>query len=240
MMQRFNIGCSSFDNSYWTGVFYPNDLDRNRRFEFYCQYFSTFEINSTFYKFPSVRALRTWNEKAPADFTFSIKAPQEITHKRQFVNCDDEIQKFYDVCASGMGGKLARILFQFPPSFKYSAESLQNIVRKLNPDFQNVIEFRHQSWWNSEVYDRLNEHQITFCSVSYPNIPDQIIASKTPYMRLHGDEKLFYSGYSSEYLQTLFGKLKHSSADEIYIYFNNTASIAGILNALEMNLKTGY
>ena len=38
-------------------------------------------------------------------------------------------------------------LFQLPPSFHYTPERLKNILKQLEPNRRNVVEFRHASWW---------------------------------------------------------------------------------------------
>lgn len=139
-------------------------------------------------------------------------------------------------CEQGLKNKLGCILFQFPPSIHYSEEKLQQITTGLNPSFNNVIEFRHKSWWIKKVYDELTKSKITFCSVSYPDLPDTIIATtKTVYLRLHGNSKLFYSNYTNEELNQLHQSVLNATKfKEAYIYFNNTASTAGVLNAQQL------
>lgn len=231
-----NVGTSGYNNLPWKGIFYPDDLPRSKWFEFYCNHFNAFEINSTFYKFPTVRILSNWNKKSPDGFRFSIKAPKLITHIKRFRDCKIEIDEFYDICTDGLGEKAHLILFQFPPSFKYDPEALELIVAHLNQSFRNVIEFRHTSWWIPEVFDAFKKHKIIFCSVSHPIVPDDLIAtSPVFYIRLHGVPKLFYSDYHNEYLQNLSSKIiNNESLSEAFFFFNNTASTSGILNALKM------
>lgn len=233
---QIHIGTSAFNNSYWKGIFYPEGLPRNKWFAYYCEHFNTYEMNGTFYKFPTVKSLQAWYYKVPEKFMFSVKAPKQITHFKKFVDCKAVIDDFYSICRQGLGNKLACVLFQLPPSFAYSPEKLELILSSLNPNFKNVIEFRNESWWKQEVYDELEKNNVIFCNVSYPKLPDTIIAtSTTGYIRLHGDPKLFYSAYSSDYLEALHTSiLKQNNWDEVFIYFNNTASTAGILNAVEM------
>lgn len=149
MKKNIHIGCSSYYNSYWKEIFYPKELPRAKWFEFYCQHFDTYEINGTFYKFPTVKVLENWFKKARENFLFSVKAPKEITHIRKFIECETLLEDFYSRIAQGLKHKLACILFQFPPSYHYSSEKLENIIRKLDSKFKNVLEFRHESWWIS-------------------------------------------------------------------------------------------
>lgn len=227
-------GCSSFNNRRWIGVFYPDDLPAKEWFAYYCKHFNTYELNATFYRFPTAKSLHTWYKKSPDGFIFSVKAPKLITHIKKFVGCAREINDFYVACRDGVNDKLGCVLFQFPPSFHYSPDRLQLIINSLNPDFKNVIEFRHESWWIQEVYDAFIKDSFIFCSVNYPGLPTTIIeTASTGYVRLHGNPQLFYSEYSAEELSKMYDEIRRANKlKEIFIYFNNTASTAGILNAL--------
>ena len=235
MKKQIYIGCSSYYNSYWKEVFYPKDLPRKEWFEFYCQHFNTYEINGTFYKFPTLKVFQDWFNKTPDEFLFSVKVPKEITHIRKFVDCESLLDDFYAKSSEGLKHKLACILFQFPPSYHYCPDKLKFIISKLNLKFNNVIEFRHESWWIPEVWNELVKNNITLCSVSHPQLPETIFTiSPQIFVRLHGRPKIFYSEYSTEELLKLKDLISNSSAGRVFIYFNNTASTAGILNALEM------
>jgi uncharacterized protein YecE (DUF72 family) len=124
-------------------------------------------------------------------------------------------------------------LFQLPQGIQYSEEKLDQIICCMNPAFRNVIEFRHKSWWTKKVYDQLAESKIIFCSISHPDLPDTIITNtSTVYMRLHGVPDIYNSGYSNEQLNVLYEDLlKKKKLKEAFVYFNNTASDEGILNA---------
>ncbi|MEO8533902.1 MAG: DUF72 domain-containing protein [Flavobacterium sp.] len=233
MKNQLLIGCSSYNNRYWKGIFYPEDLPASKWFAYYCQHFDTYEMNGTFYKFPTIKIFENWYKKVPENFLFSVKAPKEITHIKKFTDCETLLSDFYAICENGLKEKMGPILFQFPPSYDFTEEKLQNIIKSLDTKFQNVIEFRHKSWWNQRVWDAFIENKITFCSVSYPGLPDTIVTGfPIVYIRLHGDKKLFYSGYSKEKQAEIKNKVSEASK-ETFIYFNNTAGTEGILNALE-------
>jgi uncharacterized protein YecE (DUF72 family) len=230
------IGCSSYYNSQWKGLFYPEDVPTSKWFEYYCRHFNTYELNSTFYKFPTVKSLHTWYKKTPEGFLFSAKAPKHITHLKKFVDCEQELNDFYSTCREGLADKLSCILFQLPPSFSYTQERLELVLKSMNPDYNNVIEFRNESWWKQEVYDALANNNITFCSVNYPKLPTAVIATNSiGYVRFHGNPRLFYSQYTPEELEhTVQDILANQQLKEVYIYFNNTASTAAILNAQQL------
>ena len=89
MKNEIQIGCSSFNNRFWKGIFYPENLPTSKWFDFYCQHFTTYEFNGSFYRFPTVKVFENWYNKAPENFTFSVKAHKEITHIKKFINCED-------------------------------------------------------------------------------------------------------------------------------------------------------
>jgi uncharacterized protein YecE (DUF72 family) len=235
MKNNIHIGCSSFNNGYWKGIFYPGELPRSKWFDYYCEHFDTYELNAPFYKFPTLKGLQSWYRKAPDRFVYSVKAPRIITHFRKFEDCTEILEKFYGVIREGLVEKLRCVLFQLPPGFQYDAQKLELILSSLDPSFMNVIEFRHKSWWRDDVFTALTQNNIAFCSVSYPGLPDELAKTNNiRYVRLHGVPKLFYSEYASGYLQILSNAIKTENAAETYIYFNNTAGTGGIANALEM------
>ncbi len=234
MKKKIAIGCSSYNNRYWRGIFYPDDLPTKEWFAYYCQYFNTYEMNGTFYKFPTLKVMENWYQKAPEGFLYSVKAPKEITHLKQFIDCDDRLTEFYTTCKEGLKEKLGYILFQFPPSYQFTPERLERIVRLLDNRFNNVVEFRHESWWILEVLQSFAKNNITFCSVNYPKLPSTIFTEASLiYVRLHGKPELFNSTYTPEELETLATELVNAPQQSV-VYFNNTASTAGVLNALEL------
>lgn len=235
MKTRIHIGCSAFNNVYWKGIFYPDDLPRTKWFEFYAQHFDTYELNGTFYRTPTAKSLKAWHDKVDDDFLFSVKAPRNVTHYKKFIGCENEIAEFYALCQEALQDKLAFVLFQLPPSFAYSPEKLELIVDSLDKNFRNVIEFRHKSWWIPEVYETLEKNEIVFCNVSYPGLPTEIVSTtSTGYFRLHGVPKLFYSGYEKSELEHLSDEIRKQKWEEVFVYFNNTADVHGVQNALSL------
>jgi len=111
-----------------------------------------------------------------------------------------------------------------------------NIIQTLNSAFNNVVEFRNETWWNAEVYSRLALHNITFCDMSHPSLPDDTVQnSKTVYYRFHGVPHLYKSKYTIEALRKIADKIeKNPDSKEAFIYFNNDIDGSDITNAKEM------
>lgn len=229
-----HIGCSSYATTSWQPLFFPEGLPRKQWFEYYCKFFDTYELNSTFYRFPTVKSLQAWYDKTPDNFIFSIKVPKTITHIKRLENCKEEIEQFYNIAREGLKDKLGCVLFQLPPSFSYIHERLEMLIAACNTEFTNIVEFRNESWWQQDVMEILGNNNITFCSVNYPKLPTAVVkTTQTGYVRIHGNPMLFYSEYTQEQIENLYKDLLSQNFKQAYIYFNNTASTAGIINALQ-------
>jgi uncharacterized protein YecE (DUF72 family) len=230
---KWNIGCCGFGYKDWKGVFYPDKMAEHKWFNFYSSQFNTVELNSTFYHFPTVPKLLDWYTKSPENFSFASKVPKLITHFKQMEDAEKLLADFYSTCKEGLKEKLGPLLFQFPPKFNYTEKRLQQLINNLDTTYTNVVEFRHSSWWNEEVYTQFAKYKIIFCGVSHPLLPDDIIVGgSTIYYRFHGVPSLYYSSYKEDALKAF--------ADDIFdipqiknvnCYFNNTAAHYAINNA---------
>jgi uncharacterized protein YecE (DUF72 family) len=235
-MKRWWVGCSGFFYRHWREKFYPKGLPQRKWFEFYCENFNTVELNVTFYRYPKLEALRGWYTRSPDDFRFTAKAPRLITHFKKFHNALRETHDFYELVGGGLAEKLGGVLFQLPPNLVFSDANLENVLSTLDPAFTNVLEFRHESWWNPKVYRILREHKITFSGISYPGLPDEVIRSvPVLYYRFHGVPQLYASAYSREKLTAVSAQIKAMRGiDEVYAYFNNDINVEAIRNAREL------
>jgi len=231
----WRIGCSGFYYKEWKEIFYPTGLAQKNWFEYYCQHFNTIEINSTFYQMPGPKTFTTWMEKSPEDFLFTIKAPRLITHYKKFNEVDSLLGDFYGTIREGLQEKLGCVLFQMPPSFVYTEERLALLLEHLDPSFQNVVEFRHISWWTEEVFRVLTARKISFSGISYPSaLPDEVIDNTdTLYYRFHGKPVLYKSLYSVEEIAH-FMKQIDPGKKQVYVYFNNTWGQSALINSRQL------
>lgn len=231
---KYHIGCSGFYNADWKGSLYPADSENKNFLKLYSQIFDIVEINSTFYRRPTKKTLQKWIDETPDDFKFFIKIPKTISHQKPFENKKKEISEFCTYIKTHLGGKLAGFLFQFPPSFHYNSENMNWLKENLPEDDLTVIEFRHISWWDAEVFEIFKAKEWIFSGSSFPGkIPEDVIVtnSKIGYYRLHGKPTLYKSPYSEEFLQDLAKKIKGAN-QEFYLMFNNTWGTAAVENSL--------
>jgi len=118
--------------------------------------------------------------------------------------------------------KLGCILFQLPPSLTKDLDLLKNIVKQLDVEKVNVLEFRDESWFNSEVYEILRENNVVFCSVSTAKLPENLIATcNAAYIRFHGKRGGHRYLYTVEELKNWVEKIKSAEVQKVYCYFNN-------------------
>lgn len=230
------IGCSGYHYKEWKDAFFPPGLPARKWFDFYARHFNTLELNSTFYRFPRLSTLHNWWNNAPDDFKFSAKVPKFVTHYHKFKDTLGQVNDFYGLLNDGLKDKLGCVLFQLPPSTQYDDDTLDKIISNTQPTFTNVIEFRHASWWNKKVYDKLALHNITFCGHSYPKLPDNVVVnSAVSYYRFHGVPKLYYSQYTNAFVDKIGNALVESKkVKTAFVYFNNTVTVAALNNAFRL------
>lgn len=235
--KKYHIGCSGFYNTDWKGSLYPADSQNKDFLKLYSQTFDIVEINSTFYRKPTAKTLQKWVDETPDDFKFFIKIPKSISHQKPFENKTEEILEFCNYIKTHLGDKLEGFLFQFPPSFHNTSENLNWLNENLPDNFVIVIEFRHISWWNDDVFKIFRKNKWVFSGTSFPaNLLEDVVITNPEigYYRLHGKPTLYKSPYEEEFLNDLVEKIKATKKD-FYIVFNNTWGTAAVENSL--NLK---
>lgn len=231
---RIHVGCSGWFHSHWRGIFYPKqEITTKNWFAYYAAVFRTVELNAPFYRWPKPATVRRWKRDAPDDFIYTVKVNQLITHERRMVRTKKQVQAYSQEIASVLGEKMGCFLFQFPPSYRYTASRLKSIVTQLDPQHRNVVEFRHRTWWRDNVYAALAERGITFCAVSAPRLPETFPAKqRVLYVRFSGRTQWYRHDYSAGELAVWAERIRASGAEEAWIYFNNDRNGHAIKNAL--------
>ncbi|MDF3027261.1 MAG: hypothetical protein K0S23_1568 [Fluviicola sp.] len=228
------IGCSGYYYPAWKKKFYPEGLQPKGWLEYYSSVFNTVELNGTFYRTPKPADLEKYYAATPSDFRFSVKMSKQITHIRKLKETQDLIREFQDLILAGLKEKCMHFLFQLPPSFHYTDENLSLVLEAIPHLPENVIEFRHISWWNEVVLQKLSDAGITFCNVDFPGMETFFMHSTSSfYLRLHGNPVLFKSAYEVEELNRFYNGVPEDSSNSC-IYFNNTYYEAGYTNAKQL------
>lgn len=226
------LGTSGWSYLHWKGRFYPKNLPQDKWLQYYASFFNTVEVNSSFYHFPRLQTIRNWHKQTPEGFMFTLKVNRTITHVKKFRNAKTVIQNFYKL-GDGLREKMGCFLFQLPAIIEFSTEKLDEIIFQLDLERKNVVEFRHASWFNEEVYDKFRENNVIFCSVSAPNLPEDLVrTSDDIYMRFHGKGKLYTGNYSEKELDGWAEKIRNAKARNIWAYFNNDTNAYAVKNCL--------
>jgi len=234
LKKDIRIGTSGWNYGGWREIFYPSLLKSADFLKFYSQHFSTVEINYSFYHLPRPATFQKWRESIEPinkNFIFAVKASRFMTHIKRLKNIKTAWKIFINN-ASILENHLGPILFQFPASFKLTAENqrrLENFLKtcyypKNLKNLQLAFEFRHNSWFTKKIYKILQKYNaaLVFADSSrYPKI--ETITADFIYIRMHGPEALFASKYSDADLKLLAQKIKQwiKKVKQIYVYFNN-------------------
>jgi len=158
---RILVGTSGFAYKEWKGTFYPEDLPAKKYLSFYAEHFSTTEINNTFYRMPTAKLTEGWYAEVPDGFSFTLKLTQRITHFKRLKNVDDEMEFFLN-SAAGLKEKLGPVLVQLPPNFKKDIAVIGDFLLKFGSQARLAFEFRHDSWFDDELFDLLRKHNVAF------------------------------------------------------------------------------
>ncbi len=197
------LGTSSFTAPGWERAFYPPGLPARDYLSFYARRYPTLEIDSTFYRCPSVASVNGWRAKTPENFIFSVKVPQSITHEKVLAGCESEMAEFIDVM-SLLGHKLGPMVLQFPYFNKKALGSAEEFFQRLRTflkclphDKMFALEIRNKNWLTPAFADLLREHKVALVLQDQSWMPgyaeleskfDPITADWT-YIRWLGDRK---------------------------------------------------
>ena len=254
---RIWVGTSGFHFDDWRGVFYPSGLPRSRWLDYYAKSFRVLELNSSYYRIPSVASVQRLAEKMPETYGIVVKANRLTTHEYK----DEEASGPFRSALEPLREKwlLRGVLAQFPWSFRNTPGNFQylaEVTGRMN-DVQWFVEFRHRSWLVPEVGAFLRENAIGFVSVDEPQLREMMppvakFTVPTAYIRFHGrNADSWWAGggadrydyrYSDEELKEWVGKVARLSGQvrEILIFFNNCKGGSAAINAKTMRelLKT--
>ena len=232
------IGISGWTYAPWRGNFYPPGLLQADELSYASRQVDTIEINGTFYALQRPDSFARWYDETPEGFVFAVKGPRFITHIRRLREIETPLANFFASGVLRLEEKLGPLLWQFPPSFRFSAERLDHFLSLLPSDTEAAAALaEHRSEWLAErawartaasaraaARDRDPPSELprpglrgTACagtgwrsvfadSVAWPYAED--VTTDFVYLRLHGSEELYASGYSDEALDHWAARIK--------------------------------
>ena len=228
------VGCSGWNYDSWRGGLYPEGLGEARWLRRYAEVFDTVEVNSTFYRLASRDAVARWVEDTPDDFLFAAKASRYLTHVRRLRDVAEGIRRYYErIEPLVRSSKLGPIVWQLPPNFQRDDHALASILELL-PGGRHCFEFRHESWFSSEVYAALRSHGAALVIADHPKWPFQARELTTDWtlVRMHHGHRGRRGNYSRTEIDEWARRIANwRSRAEVLVYFNNDWEGFAVSNA---------
>jgi uncharacterized protein YecE (DUF72 family) len=280
---HIRIGISGWRYKPWRGVFYPKGLTQKRELAFAAENFRSIEMNGTFYSLQIPSSFERWAAETPDDFVFAVKGPRYLTHMLKLKNIDAALANFFASGIFRLGKKLGPILWQLPPNFGFNPGRLESFFKLLPRDtdeaaaiarrhekwltkkrtdteprahtkLRHALEIRHPTFLVKEFVDLLRAHNVALVcadTVEWPRRMD--ITSDFVYIRLHGSEVLYASGYKDNDLDVWANRVvawaagnqptddeskwitepqpRKRALRDVYVYFDNDAKVRAPFDA---------
>ncbi len=213
---NLHVGTSGYSYKEWKGSFYPENLSAKAMLSYYAERLPAVEINNTFYRLPQRSMLENWLAQVPANFRFSLKASQRITHFKRLHEVEEETRYFLET-ASVLGEGLGVVLFQLPPNMKKDLPRLQAFLKNVPANVRATFEFRHPSWFDDDVLALLRENNRALCISDTDDLPVAHIDGTADwgYLRLRRVE------YGEADLAAWLERVKAQAWKEAFVFFKH-------------------
>ncbi|MDQ6860105.1 MAG: DUF72 domain-containing protein [Verrucomicrobiota bacterium] len=277
------IGISGWTYGPWRGVFYPKELGQKNELRYASRQFNSIEINGSFYSLQRPSSYEQWYAQTPENFIFSVKGPRFITHMKKLRDVQTPLANFFGSGVLALREKLGPVLWQFPPNFGWNEQRFREFFELLPREtaeaaelarlhdeklkfgtwtsidvarpLRYCVEIRHPTFLVPEFFALLREYNIAFVYADtagkWPYAED--FTADFAYIRLHGAEQLYVSGYSDPELEwwrarikfwkrgkqppdaRLVSPVKHKTgARDVYAYFDNDAKVHAPFDARKL------
>lgn len=283
-MATVRIGISGWRYPPWRGVFYPKGLPQRSELSYAAGLFPAIELNGSFYSLQRPSSYGAWAGATPRHFQFAVKAPRYVTHIRRLRDVDTPVANFLASGLLRLGAKLGPILWQLPPSFAYDGERLEAFLKSLPKStkeaarlarrhddklrwrawlkteksrrLRHALEVRHRSFETPEFVAQLRRHGVALVVADtagrWPLLED--VTADFLYLRLHGDEELYCSGYTTRALGRWAAKIeawvggglpekartvgapgrRRKSGRDVYVFFDNDVKVHAPFDAMAL------
>jgi len=177
-----HLGTTSWSNEDWQGLIYPDDCAPSDYIEHYAKVFGSVEIDSTWYRIPTARAVEGWIRRTADTFRFAAKIPRVISHEKGMVDCLGEMEAFLEAMEP-LGNRLGPLVMQFPyvARAKDALENergadfmsrLEQFLPQLPTDaFQFAVEVRNARWVGDQLLGILRENNVALVLNNYYTMP---------------------------------------------------------------------
>ena len=286
MATKALIGISGWRYAPWRGEFYPPGLPERDELKFAAERFPTIELNGSFYSLQRPEYYARWYEQVPRNFVFAIKGSRYITHMLRLRGIETALANFFASGVLALEHKLGPVLWQLPPTFKLDPERLEEFLDLLPrttkeaaklarrhdervtgraylraPDdraLRHALEVRHPSFATPELVELLRAQGVALVVADtagrWPFLED--VTADFVYVRLHGDVKLYESGYTDAALERWAARIcawrdgrkppstklvapppRHLKRRDVYVYFDNDVKVHAPYDAMNLSAK---
>ena len=284
MTSQTRIGISGWAYDFWRGEFYPKGLLQRRELEYASRQMNSIEINGSFYSLQRPASYQKWHDQTPEDFVFAVKGGMYLTHRKRLVDIRQPLANFFASGVLLLGKKLGPILWQLPPWLPYDRSRMSEFLRMLprtstaasklahehdlkkkdwisadavaKTKIRYAFEPRHQSFFTEDFIELLRKHNAALVLADtagkFPYAED--MTADFIYIRLHGSEELYASGYSKEELDRWASRIKKWRAGvqpsdaakiskksykpreprDVYVYFDNDIKVHAPFDAISL------
>ena len=223
-------------------MFYPERLPARRWLEYYSRRFDTVEVNATFYRLPTEKAVQGWVDQTPDDFVFTVKMSRYVTHVKRLRDLQPSLELFYARLAPLVRSpKLGPVLWQLPPTFRRDDERLAGALELLPPGL-HAFEFRHPSWFVPEVIELLRRHRVALTIGDRPEVhafQTHELTGDWTLVRFHAGSRGRRGNYSESELDAWAQRIQAWPVEECFLYFNNDWEGFAPRNALRLRRLLG-
>ena len=219
------IGISGWRYVPWRGKFYPPGLAQHRELEYAATQLPSIEINGSFYSLQRPSSYAAWHAATPPGFVFAVKGNRFITHMLKLRDIEGPLANVLASGVFELKEKLGPFLWQFPAMVKFEPERFEHFFSLLPQDtdaalalarqyqprmegkvsldagprrpLRHAVEIRHDSFRDPAFIAMLRRYNVALVVADtagrWPQCED--VTADFVYIRLHGDEELYASGY---------------------------------------------
>ena len=223
MRAPIRIGTSGWEYPHWVGSFYPRDLARERRLEFYADRFDTVELNNSFYRLPDAEVFSRWAKRVPQRFAFAVKASRYLTHVRRLREPDEPLRRLWSR-ADRLGNHLGPMLYQLPPRWRPNYDRLAAFLASIPRERLQAIEIRDRRWYGPQLTGMLADASVALCLHDMPESSSAPVrVGPFLYVRFHGAGERYGGVYSAQRLTAWAARMAvwSEQGSPVWAYFNN-------------------
>jgi uncharacterized protein YecE (DUF72 family) len=265
------VGISGWTYPPWRGVWYPKGLAHRRELEFASRRLSSIEVNGSFYALQRPASWQAWREQTPADFLFSVKAGRFITHMKKLRDVETPLASFFASGLRALGDKLGPVLWQLPPNLGFDEARMRDFLSLLprtttaaaglaaqhdermegrawvttdaERPLRHAVEVRHATFGTEAFLDLLRAHDVAVVTADTAGRWPLLLEPTTDlaYVRLHGDEELYVSGYDDAALDRWATRVLawQTGGADVVVYFDNDVKVRAPVDAERLMARLG-